>query len=326
MNDEQKRFLLLEELTHEELSRLPRGRTLVLLPISPIEEHGPHLPLGVDAFLAKYFSEQLGQEVLKSKPDWFVVMHPTLFAGSDVLRYAGSIEIRQSVIRDLLYDCARSFAKDGFEWIVTIGGHGGPRHMVALEEVSESITWRHRHTKMVCASSRFLFEALQGKLAKDFITYCSNQNILLSEETKLALKTDFHAGMVETSLMQVIRPDLVNKRFETLKPAILSSVYRIRPHSAKTVGEGLGHLGTPHLATKEMGEALSAMILAQMRDPIIKFLEGGSRKPFRSMLYYVPFFRSHFRFVMLVLLGCFMLFGGLLFWMKMTLNLLEKMS
>jgi len=40
----------LEEMSTVALDALDRARTIIVLTVSPLEEHGPHLPVGVDAF------------------------------------------------------------------------------------------------------------------------------------------------------------------------------------------------------------------------------------------------------------------------------------
>src|SRR5262249_37596022 len=43
----------LEEMSTPALDALDRARTVVVLTVSPLEEHGPHLPVGVDAIAAR---------------------------------------------------------------------------------------------------------------------------------------------------------------------------------------------------------------------------------------------------------------------------------
>ena len=38
------------------LDALDRARTVVVLTVSPLEEHGPHLPVVVDAIAARHFA------------------------------------------------------------------------------------------------------------------------------------------------------------------------------------------------------------------------------------------------------------------------------
>ena len=42
----------MSEMTYEQVENLVEQEAVVLLPIGIIEEHGPHLPLGTDIYLA----------------------------------------------------------------------------------------------------------------------------------------------------------------------------------------------------------------------------------------------------------------------------------
>src|SRR5207244_13470900 len=55
---------LLEEMSMPSLDALDRERTLVVLTASPLEEHGPHLPLGVDAFTARHFAREVADSLV----------------------------------------------------------------------------------------------------------------------------------------------------------------------------------------------------------------------------------------------------------------------
>src|ERR1035438_8364972 len=57
-----------ENLSGPAVAALDRARTLLLLPVSPIEEHGPHLPLGVDVWDAEYFSTHLANRYAEEEP------------------------------------------------------------------------------------------------------------------------------------------------------------------------------------------------------------------------------------------------------------------
>ena len=52
---------LLEEMSSFALDRLDRARTVIMLTVSPLEEHGPHLPVGVDAFTAVSVTDAMTQ-------------------------------------------------------------------------------------------------------------------------------------------------------------------------------------------------------------------------------------------------------------------------
>ena len=90
----------LEELSTPQLDALDRARTVVILTVSPLETHGPHLPLGVDAFTARHFSESIAERLVASRPGWSVVLAPTLHLGSFTFDSVGTVPIRQRVVRD----------------------------------------------------------------------------------------------------------------------------------------------------------------------------------------------------------------------------------
>ena len=295
-------ILKYENLTHSELGALPREKTVVLLPAGPLEQHGPHLPLGSDAFSAEYFSERMAERLEAARPDWHFLIFPTIFAGCDTLTYTGSVEVRPATFRALLLDCCKQLARDGFKSIIAVGAHGGPRHMVVLEEVAARMRWRHR-ARMVSASARILFEVLRGTFVEKIAVQMERAGHKLSDDERAGLKNDYHGGLLETSLLMVARPELVKPTFKTLQPAILKSIWHFRRSSGKTVGQGLGYLGSPALARPEIGQAAVEVLINDSVPLLERFLDGADvSRHFRSKFYYVPFFRTDFKiFILLVL-------------------------
>src|SRR5262249_62203324 len=74
--------LRLEELTAPALDALDRNRTLAVVGVSPLEQHGPHLPVGVDYLAARHFAEAIAERIVARRPGWTVVLTPTLPLGS----------------------------------------------------------------------------------------------------------------------------------------------------------------------------------------------------------------------------------------------------
>ena len=67
---------LLEETTMPALDALDRDRTVVILTVSPLEEHGPHLPVGVDALTGRHLAESVAARVVGERPGWSAVLAP----------------------------------------------------------------------------------------------------------------------------------------------------------------------------------------------------------------------------------------------------------
>ncbi len=294
-------ILRYENMTHAELSGLPRDKTVVFICTGPLEQHGPHLPLGTDALTAEFFSTQVAQRLAARFGDWNYLLFPTFFAGSDTLTYTGTVEVRPATLRALLMDCCKQLARDGFRTIVLFSTHGGPRHMVVLEEVAEKLRWRYR-ARAISASSRILHEVMKGGLIERISEAMEKSGQALSAAERDGLKNDYHGGLLETSLMLVARPDLVRPVFKTLEPAIVDKYWKLRRNSGKKVGAGLGHLGTPALARLEIGQAAVQVVLDDTAPLLERFLAGENvNKLFRSRFYFIPIFRTDFKVMAMML-------------------------
>lgn len=306
-------LLKYENLTHAELAALPRDKTVILLPTGPLEQHGPHLPLGVDAMTAAFFGEKIAERLQQTRADWNFVLFPTIYAGCDTLTYTGTVEIRPAILRALIYDCCKQLAKDGFKTIMALSAHGGPRHNIVLEEVAAKMRWRYR-ARMIVASGKILHDILQGDFVEKISARLEKNGQPLNDGEREGLKYDYHGGLLETSVMMIARPDLVKSLYKDLKPAIVKSFYKLRRTSGRTVGEGLGHLGTPALAKPQIGQAAVDVLLDDVTPLLERFLNGENlNREFRTKFYYLPFLRTDFKLILVFGLACVIMTGMLWF-------------
>ncbi len=158
---------LLEELSSPALDTLPRESTVVILTASPLETHGPHLPLGVDAYTGRYFAEAMAERLVAERPGWHVVLAPTLHLGAFAFETVGTVTVRQRVVRDLLVDYGSALARAGFRHILISNGHGGPGHLVALEEASAIVSRRYRVT-MASVTGYLAWGLMSGRYVPRF--------------------------------------------------------------------------------------------------------------------------------------------------------------
>ena len=66
-------ILAFEDLTSYELDKLDREKTIFVLSISLLEEHGPHLPLGVDIFVAEHMAGIIINSISEKYPNFTIV-------------------------------------------------------------------------------------------------------------------------------------------------------------------------------------------------------------------------------------------------------------
>lgn len=281
---------LLEEMSTPALDALDRRRTVILLPVSPLEEHGPHLPVGVDAFAARHFAEALAERLVAARPGWRAVLAPTLHLGSFTFDTVGTIRIRQRVVRDALVDYGASLARAGFHYVVIANGHGGPGHLVALEEASAIVSRRHGVT-MASVTGYLGWEFLRGRYLPRIEAALGRP---LSDDERAAFADDAHGGLWETSFMLWLRPDLVSKDFRALPAARYSLPRRLVPNYPLRNG-GQGYVGHPALADPAFAQATSEVLL----DEGLRLVEGlldGAVTPAerRSPFWALPFLRTNF--------------------------------
>lgn len=280
----------LEEMSSPALDALERARTVVMLTISPLEAHGPHLPVGVDAFAARHFAETIAERLASARPGWSVVLAPTLHLGSFTFETVGTVAVRQRVVRDALIDYGQALAKSGFRWILIANGHAGPGHLNALDEASAIVSRRHGVT-MASFAGHLAWEFLRGRYVKAIESELGRP---LSSDERAAFADDAHGGWWETSLMLLLRPDLVDGSFRTLPPARYSLARRVVPNYPLKNG-GQGYVGHPALANPEFAKATTEVLMREAMTVVDGLLDGRLRpSDRRSPFFQVPFFRTNF--------------------------------
>src|SRR5262245_47386574 len=269
---------------------LDRARTLALIAVSPLEEHGPHLPLGVDAFTARHFAELIAGRVVTERIGWSVVLAPTLYLGSFTFEAVGTMSVRQRVVRDTVVDYGRSLARGGFRYILVANGHAGPTHLTALDEASAMVARRHRVT-MASLSGHLAWGFRNGRFLDDVERALGRP---LTEAERRAFAEDAHGGWWETSMMLMLRPELVDGRYRDLPPAIYSLPAKLRRDYPLRDG-GQGYVGHPALADVGFAKATTQVLLEASLELVNGLLDGRlTARSRRSPYTLMPFFRTNF--------------------------------
>jgi creatinine amidohydrolase len=272
------------------LDALDRARTLIVLTASPLEEHGPHLPLGVDAFTARHFAREVAERVVATREGWSAVLAPTLYLGSFTLDGVGTVSVRQRVVRDALVDYGRSLARAGFRWILVANGHAGPTHLAALDEAAAIVS---RETGATMASlSGYIFAGFRSGRFLDRVEQALGRP--LTDDERRASADDAHGGWWETSMMLMLRPDLVDDTYRDLPSTTYSLPARLVPNYPLRNG-GRGYVGHPALADPAFARATSAVLVAAAMELLDRLIAGTTHPGrHRSPFFAVPFFRTNF--------------------------------
>lgn len=111
---------LLANLTTSAAQEALESAEVAVFPIGSTEQHGPHLPLGTDHFIAEAVAHTTSE-----RDD--VVVLPTIPIGVSPhhRHFDGTLTTRSSVLEEYVRDILESTASHGLEKIVVVNGHGG---------------------------------------------------------------------------------------------------------------------------------------------------------------------------------------------------------
>jgi creatinine amidohydrolase len=299
----------IEELKFPELEQFNRDKTLFILSVSPLEEHGPHLPLGVDLFNAEFFADEISSRFLQKYSDWNLVRMPSIVAGSFAFDAPGTIVVQPKTIKNLLIDSLSSLAKYGFRYYILSNAHGGPTHIVALEEAARTVSKRF-DARAISFTGHLVWEFLQGRYWPEM-----KQQLNLTEEESQALKEDAHAGQWETSMMLMLHPHLVDPSYKNLNPFTAKLYERLLHNYPLKKGEKLGYVGHPSHANERLAQISSQFLMEKAFQMIENHLFAESSPP-ASMFYKIPIFRTNFVRYLLWIAAATVLAGLLVFAFK----------
>lgn len=262
----------LEELAWPQIDALDRQRTLFILPVGMLEQHGPHLPVGADTIALTYEANAAATRVSRALPDWNVVMMPAINYGhgganqlGNMPIHPGTYGIRQSTLRSLVADVGGQIAQNGFKWIFVANGHGAPMHNIALNEACDFVSETFRVTMLHLSG---LFKGDPALVARgDAI----NAKHFRSDELS-SFGMDVHAGVSETSGMLAVRSDLVRPVFKSLPSQAGHSQEELR-RIATTPG-WQGYLSSPAKATVAHGRAIEEWWIAGFTDLVVRAVRG----------------------------------------------------
>jgi creatinine amidohydrolase len=229
-----------EELSWKQIEDLDKNKTIFFLPISPLEEHGPHLPVGTDLLTIRDAANQAIKILNKKRTDLNFVLLPSVPVGYCKFNtdFPGSVSVSAKVVRDIVYSFGSSLGNHGFKFLVVCTYHMAIGHL-----------------KGIYSAIRKLESEFNMKVIEPWGPYYYNKEVE-KREPKLGFDTkkEVHAGFRETSLMKYQYPYLVDESYKNLQ-----SIYRdlnsprVLGKSFKQLGIKDGYIGSPARADADYG-------------------------------------------------------------------------
>jgi creatinine amidohydrolase/Fe(II)-dependent formamide hydrolase-like protein len=124
------------------LEALPRTQTVFFFPVGALEDHGPHLPLGLDCLEAERLCVLAAEKLERDMPGWTGVLMPLAPMSVSAETAHVAVTVRGYVLRDWLVDACHSLERLDFFHFACFSGTLTPRQLTAIEEAGKIISRR----------------------------------------------------------------------------------------------------------------------------------------------------------------------------------------
>jgi len=167
-----------------------KENTVILQPIGAIEQHGPHLPVAVDAAIC---TGVLGAALERLPANIPCYCLPPLYYGksNEHIRFPGTVTLSAETLLRVLGEVADSVHRMGFRKLAFVNAHGGQPQVVEIAARDA----HERHSDLT-VFPLFIWRVPNARSKH------------VSDKEK---EFGIHAGTAETSLLMKLLPDLVHK-------------------------------------------------------------------------------------------------------------------
>ena len=217
---------------------LEKSNKTCILPIGILEKHGPHAPIGSDLIHVREWSARATKKE-------YAVVFPDYFYGqvNEAKQQYGTFSLPSKLVWELLDATCEEIARNGFDKIVIVNGHGGNPQLIRY----------------------FIQSQLERK--RDYAIYIFDPTLpaeVMAKAGKIRKsdpKGDQHGGENETSSLLYLRPDLVKMETATnesgtdqkrldLNPDLYTAIWWYASYPNHYAGEGAK-------ASRELGEVIT---------------------------------------------------------------------
>lgn len=246
------------EMTTTDFSEADTSAWIAVLPIAAIEQHGPHLPVGVDALIAEGMVARAAVALPDDVPATFLPVQQVC-KSNEHIAFPGTLTVDwETAIRTWLA-IGESVARAGVRKLVIVTSHGGnvPPMEIVARELRQSVGMAVATTSWSRLAGTRVYSYPEGPMV------------------------DIHGGLSETSMMLALYPDLVRidraEDFASAQTGLRQASARLGYHMAEAnlgwLANDLnpkGTVGDASKASAELGEAdLASQVegfVALMRD------------------------------------------------------------
>ena len=231
------------DLTTAEFAALDRTNIVAIQPIAAVEQHGPHLPLRVDAAINQGILER-ALTLLPATSGALVLPAMAVGKSNEHRAFPGTLSFSYETLGRAWFEIGESVSRAGVRKILFFNSHGGQPQLVDI--VCREL--RERLTLFAVACSWF-----------STVDVC---DLVSAAEAKHGI----HAGQIETSMMLHLHPDLVDmsraQNFVSTAQAVAEANEVLRVEGSVGFGwltqdlNAFGACGDATLSSAALGERL----------------------------------------------------------------------
>ena len=246
------------EMTWQEVDEARKRGVPVALPLGSMEQHGPQTPLGTDTYIAQGIIESVAQtrELLIAPPFVYAAYSRPKSGGGR--GFPGSVGLPGAVLGAAAEQVLSELARQQFKSILLVNAHY--ENAEPFYEAADRVVSANPGTTVVLLSWWDLIDPSECEDAfpEGFPGWPAE-----------------HASVLETALMEELRPDLVRAESK-----IDGSPRRVLPYDVFPVPSDIisanGILYTARYANKELGATILALLTSRISSIIDEQLQSPS--------------------------------------------------
>jgi len=174
------------DLTTQDFSNLDAERVVAILPVGAVEQHGPHLPVRVDAAINAGIIERAVELMPADCPALVLPMMP-VGKSDEHLAFPGTLTLSYETLGRVWFELGESVHRAGIRKLLFFNSHGGQPQLL-------DIVCRDLRVKL----GMFAVSVMWPRLIDIDELFEADEN-----------RHGIHGGQSETSVMLHLHPDLV---------------------------------------------------------------------------------------------------------------------
>ena len=135
------------EMGWRDFAATDMSKVVAVLPVAAIEQHGPHLPVGVDAFINEGYLARAIERVPADLPVLFLPLQ-AIGKSNEHIEYPGTLTFSMETVTRAWTEIGDSVARTGCRKLIFMNSHGG--NVAVLAAVVRELRVRPWHARRPC--------------------------------------------------------------------------------------------------------------------------------------------------------------------------------